>query len=130
MYRYYKTDITRQILQDRYYKTYTQVSLSSSLQFCNLIGSSKFEEVRSTENVGCATRPLFRFFGGGLGTRLPDGRAGGVVKLPVVRRWILLSDLQYIRTTCLGTSFFTKSWRAVKVLEYVDVESRHNIYAG
>ena len=23
----------------------------------------------------------------------PDGRAGGVVKLPVVRRWILLSDL-------------------------------------
>ena len=60
----------------------------------------------------------------------PDGRAGGVVKLPVVRRWILLSDLQYIRTTCLGSSFFTKSWRAVEILEYVDVEPRRNINGG
>ena len=48
----------------------------------------------------------------------------------VILRSSLMSDLQYIRTTCLGSSFFTKSWHAVVVLEYVDVEPRCNIYGG
>ena len=33
-----------------------------------------------------------------------------------------------IQMTCLGSSFFTKSWCVVVVLEYVDVEPRPKIY--
>ena len=35
-----------------------------------------------------------------------------------------------IQMTCLGGSFFTKSWCVVVVLEYVDVEPRPKIYGG